>query len=348
MCKDIIDSGTKFLHFYTVNLEKSTAEVVGKLGIQRKKNISLPWTKPNTEDRKEESVRPIFWSQKPKSYIARTNEWDEYPNGRWGVSRSPAFGDVSEYPSMAKIYKKNKKRKLKLWGAEYTSHRQIGELVMDYIEGKVKHLPWCEERIEDETSIIGEFIRTLNKNYLFTINSQPRANSMPSSDPIFGWGPKGGYVYQKQYVEFLIPKQFVDTLVNVLDEHPSISYQGINSEGNPISNVSSDSVNAVTWGIFPNKEVVQPTVVDHTAFYMWSEELFGQIREDWLPIYGPESKSYEIIKSLHDDYYLFNLVDNDFINGTLEKIMLDYIDENLEAMEAFESVGEQKQDISAD
>ena len=28
-------------------------------------------------------VRPIFWTQRPKSYIHRTRHWDEFPNGRW-------------------------------------------------------------------------------------------------------------------------------------------------------------------------------------------------------------------------------------------------------------------------
>ena len=35
------------------------------------------------------------------------------------------------------------------------------------------------------------------------------------------------------------------------------------------SNVDSDSVNAVTWGVFPAKEVVQPTVVDPQSFTVW-------------------------------------------------------------------------------
>ena len=36
----------------------------------------------------------------------------------------------------------------------------------------------------------------------FRVNSQPRVNGVPSSDPLFGWGGAGGYVFQKAYVEF--------------------------------------------------------------------------------------------------------------------------------------------------
>lgn len=49
------------------------------------------------------------------SYIARTNDWDEFPNGRWGVSRSPAFGNITDYPSMSK-YQKSNEKDIKMWG----------------------------------------------------------------------------------------------------------------------------------------------------------------------------------------------------------------------------------------
>jgi hypothetical protein len=29
--------------------------------------------------------------------MQRTSSWDEFPNGRWGDSRSPAFGDLTDY-----------------------------------------------------------------------------------------------------------------------------------------------------------------------------------------------------------------------------------------------------------
>ncbi len=35
------------------------------------------------------------------------------------------------------------------------------------------------------------------------------------------------------------------------------------------SNVGQSDVNAVTWGVFPGKEVVQPTVVDPHSFSVW-------------------------------------------------------------------------------
>jgi methylenetetrahydrofolate reductase (NADPH) len=61
-------------------------------------------------------VRPIFWAIKPKSYMSRTSEWDEFPNGRWGVSRSPAFGIDENYLSMSKLHSFNFEEKRKMWG----------------------------------------------------------------------------------------------------------------------------------------------------------------------------------------------------------------------------------------
>ena len=335
MCNQLIENGVKQIHYYTVNLEKSVVDIIRELGILRKQK-ELPWKKPSFKERVEETVRPIFWANKPKSYIARTNEWDEFPNGRWGVSRSPAFGDIGEYASMSKIYKKSKKQLKEMWGENFLSEKCIGDLIINYIWGKVKRLPWWEEMIQKETSLISAFLKELNSNYMFTINSQPRVNCSPSSDPIFGWGPSGGYIFQKEYIEFLIPECFARSLAEYLNKYPSISYQGINSEGREFSNVSKDSVNAVTWGIFPSQEVTQPTVVDHTAFYIWAEELFDSIKNDWLTIYEPESKSAKIVNRLYNNYYLINIVDNDFVNGDLEELMLKFISENIESIETYE------------
>ena len=40
-------------------------------------------------------------------------------------------------------------------------------------------------------------------------------------------------------------------------------------------------VNAVTWGIFPGKEVVQPTIVDAETFKVWKDEAFELWQSQW-------------------------------------------------------------------
>lgn len=48
-----------------------------------------------------------------------------------------------------------------------------------------------------ETSLMKEELLRVNRQGILTINSQPNINGKPSSDPIVGWGPSGGYVFQK-------------------------------------------------------------------------------------------------------------------------------------------------------
>jgi methylenetetrahydrofolate reductase (NADPH) len=110
-----MDGGCRFLHFYTMNLEAAVIKIIQGLGIMNNSR-SLPWQQ--SSERKSEDVRPIFWAIKPTSYRKRTQEWDEFPNGRWGVSRSPAFAsDESGFVSYSKKFKAiNHEEKKKFWG----------------------------------------------------------------------------------------------------------------------------------------------------------------------------------------------------------------------------------------
>lgn len=88
--KDLIANGFKFIHYYTMNLETSVLQIIDDNGTLNK-HRALPFTKPTSDTRTKEDVRPIFWSHNSKSYISRTAAWDNFPNGRWGASFSPAF-----------------------------------------------------------------------------------------------------------------------------------------------------------------------------------------------------------------------------------------------------------------
>ena len=62
---------------------------------------------------------------------------------------------------------------------------------------QVKSLPWNEDTIAAETSLIQENLVFLNSKGILTINSQPHVNGAPSTDSTHGWGGSGGYIYQK-------------------------------------------------------------------------------------------------------------------------------------------------------
>ena len=93
-------------------------------------------------------------------------------------------------------------------------------------------------------------------------------------------------------------------------------------------NVNKDDINAVTWGVFKGKEILQPTVVDHQAFVIWKDEIFNQWVDTWGIIYGVDSPSYNFLKKCHDTFYLINIVDNDFMHGDLDQAIEQFIADN--------------------
>ena len=44
------------------------------------------------------------------------------------------------------------------------------------------------------------------------MGSQPAVNGASSSDPVFGWGPRAGYVFQKCFVEFFCEEEDVEAI----------------------------------------------------------------------------------------------------------------------------------------
>ena len=73
-------------------------------------------------------------------------------------------------------------------------------------------LPWNEGELAPETMKVSEDLVEINRCGLLTINSQPHANAAKSTDPVFGWGGAGGYVYQKVYKLATILVKSVGTL----------------------------------------------------------------------------------------------------------------------------------------
>lgn len=62
---------------------------------------------------------------------------------------------------------------------------------------QVKLLPWNDMPLAKETQVIQGDLAEVNREGVLTTNSQPHINGLPSTDPVFGWGQPGGYIYQK-------------------------------------------------------------------------------------------------------------------------------------------------------
>ena len=326
MCQKLIKNGVPGLHFYTLNLENSVSAILKSLGLVSSQGIikELPWRQSTSDDRKtSEDVRPIYWSNRPVSYLTRTEIWDDFPNGRWGNIESPTFGELNQYHAIRAGSRSDKiktKRK-KMWG-EPKSIKDIMDVFVSFCKGKINSLPWCEMPLAQESKQISDDLLNLNEMGYFTINSQPKINGLPSEDAEVGWGGPGGRIYQKAYLEFFTSKDKLDRLLKSIGSKENISYEAINISSDLITNLPENNAMAVTWGVFPNKEIIQPTIVDTRSFLIWKDEAFSLWMNDWASIYEAKSESYKLIKEIYDTYYLVNIVDNDYVDGELMQQML--------------------------
>ncbi|THH18453.1 hypothetical protein EW146_g2540 [Bondarzewia mesenterica] len=296
LCRRILKEpiGIRGLHFYTMNLERGTKMLLEELNfVPRVETIKpLPWRQSLTPTRRQETIRPIFWSNRTKSYLSRTENWDEYPNGRFGDSRSPAYGELDGYGVWIK---QTKEDALALWDRP-TTFADVANLFKRFCKNELSALPWSDQAASTETSVIAEPLARLNELGFLTINSQPAVNGARSDDKVFGWGPSNGYVYQKAYLEFF---------------YADITYHVINKRGDLKTNTTYQGPNAVTWGVFPGKEIVQPTIVEAISFMAWKDEAY-ELGQQWAKLYEPDSPSRKLISDLMGKSLLVNVVHNDF------------------------------------
>src|SRR5882762_3923156 len=176
---------------------------------------------------------------------------------------------------------------VKLWGYP-ESFSDITALFKRFCKNELKALPWSDQAVLSETSVISGQLAALNELGFLTINSQPAVNGARSDDKIFGWGPGNGYVYQKvsyccltlnqpfshlcfvkAYLEFFVTPELLEILIPYIESDINITYYVINKRGDLRTNTTSEGPNAVTWGVFPGKEIVQPTIVEAISFMAW-------------------------------------------------------------------------------
>lgn len=323
MCRRLARLGVPGVHFYTLNLSSSVQRIVGELDFFEAPALdrALPWRQSTFPTRRQEDVRPIFWSNRPRSYLARTQDWDEYPNGRWGDRGSPSFGDLHDYYLLQRGMglESREKRLLKAFGTPETPE-DVFQVFARFCTGEIKLLPWVDDGLQAETGRIAEDLVNMNLAGYLTVNSQPQVSGVSSEDPVVGWGGPGGTVYQKAYLELFLSQQKLDRFLERVDQFPSLTYQAVNLEGEVHSNLPEDAVCAVTWGIFPGREVIQPTVVDCETFLIWKEEAFEIWRREWGMLYPEGSPSRKLLEDFRKNYWLLNLVENDFQNGDIFSI----------------------------
>ncbi|BFZ60016.1 methylenetetrahydrofolate reductase 1 [Saitoella coloradoensis] len=246
--------------------------------------------------------------QEGKSVLGKLATWDEFPNGRWGDARSPAFGELDGYGVTIHV---PPQEALQLW-QHPTDKSDISSLFVRHVKGELRAIPWSEEGLAPESEAIRQHLIGLNQKGWWTVGSQPALNAKPSADAIFGWGPKNGWVFQKAFVEFFVSPEDWRELYERLKEQPQISFYAGNRRGDHYSNMEQSDANVVTWGIFPGREVAQPTIIEEVSFRAWKDESFA-IWGEWEKIYPKGSPSAELINKIGENYLLVTLVHHEFL-----------------------------------
>lgn len=117
-------------------------------------------------------------------------------------------------------------------------------------------------------------------------------------------------------------------LIREIERDPLLTYYAINKRGDLRTNTHSEGPNAVTWGVFPGKEIVQPTIVEAVSFMAWKARLFVllyfsstnnpfqdeafELGMQWSKLYDLHSPSQTLIADVMESWTLVNVVHNDF------------------------------------
>ena len=79
---------------------------------------------------------------------------------------------------------------------------ELTQIFVDYLHSRIYTTPFSPGPLSPESLTILAELEALTKKGWWTVGSQPAIDGVSSSDEIFGWGPRAGYVFQKGFVEF--------------------------------------------------------------------------------------------------------------------------------------------------
>jgi len=320
--------GCSGAYFYTLNLENAVTQIihtlrntheptVGGLSAVRSPANSPPGLRPaNVAGIPPRMPPPGEMRALPQpswrlTHQLRDINWDDFPNGRWGDTTSPAF--ACKTPHLAATPSQCRH----LWSTADGLDDVIATF-SGYLQGTVEALPWFEGPLVEESQTILSRLVSLTQHGFLTISSQPKVDAASSTHAVHGWGPPGGYVFQKEFLELFCSCAKVQQLLHVLEKYnegvaSKVTYIMTNLSGSHCYQ-NFDSPNALTWGVFPGREIIQPTTVDPALFLVWKDEAFAL----WTQHFGSQDVIPAVIQDIQDTWFLVSIVNNDHKgDGTL-------------------------------
>lgn len=302
LCRKLIEANlSPGLHFYTLN-QDTVIRVIKELGLWKKMQIRiLPWKMATNYRRVGESVRPVYWINRPKSYAHRTAHWKDFSLTSWSSNTISSISEsMKSYYSFLEV--SNTRKQLddilgerptpsslfKLFYSFYSRYStsnfdKLNDVFSKETVMSISSLPWVQQanshflsklyftyihfRIclptktvcllcQAETAFLhyGQYIT----NGLLITNYLPRFSGIPSEDERYGWGEKGGQIYQKEYLEFFLEPRHLERLTEILQKRNAdnaVSYTVSNGSGSmQLSNWSPHaSFNTLSWGLFASK-----------------------------------------------------------------------------------------------
>ena len=157
---------------------------------------------------------------------SKAASWDDFPNGRFGDFSSPAFGIQGPWggPSISvcllcfglelvlAIYTTSQGTgAFSEWGRP-TTIDDLNRIFVRYLHSDLSATPFSPTPLSPESLLILPHLERLTNHGWWTVGSQPAIDGASSSDDVVGWGPPGGYVYQKAFVEFFSEKSDVERI----------------------------------------------------------------------------------------------------------------------------------------
>ena len=156
-----------------------------------------------------------------KGELNHAATWDDFPNGRFGDFKSPAYGELNPWGTSnvtASIQRSvyhtlaehivQRDQALSQWGYP-KKLEDITSVFLRYLHAKITTTPFSPEPLSPESIMILRHLERLTEKGWWTVGSQPAVDGASSDHEVLGWGPQGGYVYQKCFVEFFVTAEDV-------------------------------------------------------------------------------------------------------------------------------------------